>query len=192
MSDSPNPPRGDFQKAEKYINQLVDLINKNKIQVTHTDLKRFDPTTLQDHYTVGLSNYHIEISHSKQPNNGKDSYVCIFNNLKQISEGSGEKVILAYIYLDSSQFSRFKMTADRQIEEKRRAEEEKRFNEVLAPVDELLDRAGENNLQAPQSNISNNPLMQSFKKDFQDNLNDSLEKTEKPAEDYSQSQIHQI
>jgi len=192
MSDSLHPPRGDFQKAEKYINQLVDLINKNKLQVTHTDLKRFDPTTLQDHYTVSLSNYHIELSHSKQPNNGKDSYVCIFNNLKQISEGSGEKVILAYIYLDPSQFSRFKMTADRQLEEKRRAEEEKRFNEVLEPVDELLDQAAGISSQPVQSDFSTNPLMQSFKKDFQDELNDSLEKTEKPAEDYSNSQIHQI
>lgn len=143
MSDSSqdNPPRGDFEKAEKYIGQLVVLLNENRLEVTHTDLKRFDPTTLQDHYTINLKDYQIEISHSKQPDSGKDSYVCIFNNLKNISQGSSAKVILAYIYLTDSQFSKFKMVADHQIDQKRKAEEDKRFEQALAPVDELLDSA---------------------------------------------------
>ena len=192
MSDTENknPPRGDFQKAEEYINKLVELVNRNKLQVTHTDLKRFDPTTLQDHYTVNLNDYHIEISHSKQPDNGKDSYVMIFNNLKQLAEGA-EKVILAYVYLVESQFSKFKMIADRQLEEKRKAEEEKKFKEALAPIDELLDKAA-GDAPASQTPLTNNPLMQSFKQDFQRQLDSSLEKPEQSSEDYSTSQIYQI
>lgn len=143
MSDenTHNPPKGDFQKAEKYINQLVNLLNSNKIEVFHTDLKKFDPTSLQDHYTINLKDYQIEISHSKQPNSGKDSYVMIFNNLKNISEGSSDKAILAYVFLADSQYTKFKIVADRQIEEKRRAEEEKRFKEAMTPIDSLLDQA---------------------------------------------------
>ncbi len=146
-----NPPRGDFETAEKYINQLVDLLNERKIEVDHTDLKRFDPTTLQDHYTISLSEYQIEISHSKQPDSGKDSYVMIFNNMKQIAEGSGAKVILAYIYLADSQFSRFKIVADHYIAEKRRVEEEKRFKEALEPIDQLLNDASVNNVNSLES-----------------------------------------
>ena len=115
MSDATpqTPPKGDLDKAEKYIGQLVDLINQKKIEVYHTDLTKFDPTSLQDHYSVNLKEYQIEISHSKHQETGKNSYVMIFNNLKNIAEGSGEKVILAYIYLADSQFSKFKIVADR-------------------------------------------------------------------------------
>ena len=191
-TDQKNPPRGDFQKAEEYINKLVDLLNRNKLQVIHTDLKKFDPTTLQDHYTVNLNTYHIEISHSKQPNTGKDSYVMIFNNLKNLAEGQGEKVILAYIYLADSQFSKFKIVADRQIEEKRRAEEERKFNEALQPIDELLDKAaGEAPSHAP--NLISNPIMQSFKNDFKSELNTSLDNPERSSDNLvSAPQIHQI
>lgn len=195
MSDTENknPPKGDFQKAEKYITRLVDLVNRNKIQVTHTDLKRFDPTTLQDHYTISLSEYHIEISHSKQPNTGKDSYVMIFNNLKNIAAGQGEKVILAYIYLADTQFSKFKIVADRQIEEKRRAEEERKFKEALQPIDELLEKAGGGDTPSYSTNAANNPLMQSFKQDFRSELNSSLDKTERSSDNLVPTpQIHQI
>lgn len=139
--DQETPPKGDIEKAEKYINQLIDLLNQRKIEVYHTDLTKFDPTSLQDHYSVSLKDYQIEISHSKHKNTDKNSYVMIFNNLKNISEGTGEKVILAYIYLADSQFSKFKIVADRQIEERRRVEEEKRFKQALAPIDSLLDEA---------------------------------------------------
>lgn len=139
--DHKTPPRGDFEKAEKYVNQLVELINQNKIHAIRTDLKKFDPSSLQSHYIIGLTEYQIEISHSKQPNSGKDSYVMIFNNLKKIAEGSGEKVILAYIYLNDAQFAKFKIVADRQIEEKRRAEEAIRFKEAMAPIDNVLNQA---------------------------------------------------
>lgn len=148
MSDTnqTNPPKGDFDKADKYINQLVDLINQKRIEVFHTDLKKFDPTALQDHYTIKLQDYQIEISHSKQANTGKDSYVMIFNNFKNLSDGKGEKAILAYIYLADSHFSKFKIVGDRQIEDRRRAEEEKRFKEALVPIDNLL-----NQVQTPSS-----------------------------------------
>lgn len=171
MSDSrsDNPPRGDFETAEKYINQLIDLLNEKKIEVDHTDLKRFDPTTLQDHYTISLSEYQIEISHSKQPDSGKDSFVMIFNNMKQIAEGSGAKVILAYIYLADSQFSRFKIVADHYISEKRKIEEERRFKEALQPIDQLLDQvstSGAHNNASQMPEPSTNPLMQNMEREL--------------------------
>ena len=180
MSDNAqNPPRGDFQQAEKYINQLVDLISRNKIEVSHTDLKKFDPTTLQDHYTVNLSTYHIEISHSKQPNSDKDSHVMIFNNLKHLAEGTGDKVILAYIYLAESQFSRFKAAADRQIYDRERALEEKRFNQAVEPIDQLLNQA-----QGPMHDFKSEPAKTHT-------FGEQKELPEKLS-DYNSSQIHQI
>lgn len=146
--DQKSPPKGDHEKAEKYVNQLTELINQNKLQVIRTDLKKFDPSSLYDHYTISLDDYQIEISHSKQPDSdepsspeGKHSFVMIFNNFKNIAEGRGEKVILAYIYLTDAQFSKFKIVAGRQIEEKRRAEEAMRFKEAMAPIDNVLDQA---------------------------------------------------
>lgn len=140
-NENQTPPRGDFDKAEKYINKLISLINQTKIEVFHTDLKKFDPTSLKDHYTIILEDYQIEISHSTHPNTDKDSYVMIFNNLKNVSEGSAQKVILAYIYLADAQYSKFKIVADRQIHERERVEEEKKFKEALGPIDQLLDHA---------------------------------------------------
>ena len=160
MSDTGQkpPPRGDFEKAEKYINQLVDIINQNKLHVFRTDLKKFDPTSLQDHYTISLTDYQIEISHSKQPGSddntpagGKNSYVMIFNNLKNLAQGNGEKVILGYVYLADAQYSKFKIVADRQIEERRRAEEEKRFKEALTPIDNLLDHVSIKPASSPEN-----------------------------------------
>jgi hypothetical protein len=149
MSDSSqnNPPKGDFETAEKYITQIVELLNEGKIEVYLTDLKRFDPTTLQNHYTLNLKEYQIEISHSRHPDSGKDSFVMIFNNMKQISEGSPAKVILAYTYLTDAQFAKFKTVADHILAQKRRAEEEKRFKEALRPVDDLLDQVSSTNSQ---------------------------------------------
>lgn len=168
------PPKGDLEKAEKYINQLVDLLNQQRIEVYHTDLTKFDPTSLQDHYAISLKDYQIEISHSKHQDTDKNSYVMIFNNLKNISEGNGEKVILAYIYLADSQFSKFKIVADRQIEEKRRMEEERRFKEALAPIDNLLDQAS--------------TLAEAREKDPKT----EEEKTDSQSSYLSEQQIHQI
>lgn len=173
MSDTnqTNPPKGDFDKADKYINQLVDLINQKRIEVFHTDLKKFDPTALQDHYTIKLQDYQIEISHSKQANTGKDSYVMIFNNFKNLSDGKGEKAILAYIYLADSHFSKFKIVADRQIEERRRAEEEKRFKEALVPIDNLLNQVQTQTSSANQQKTET-PALQLLSFDNQSTLLD--------------------
>lgn len=159
MSDKPdtNPPKGDFEKAEKYINQLIEFLNQKKLEVFHTDLKKFDPSSLQNHYTISLKDYQIEISHSRHQETGKNSYVMIFNNLKNLAEGKGEKVILAYIYLADSQFSKFKIVADRQIEEKRRLEEEKRFKEALTPIDNLLDQVAEDTAGSEQGLEASKP-----------------------------------
>lgn len=135
-----NPPRGDYQKAENYIHKLVSLIESGKLEVVHTDLNKFDPSSIQDHYRMDLDNYQIEISHSKLPASGSDSYVMLFTNLKNVSEGNAEKAILAYTQLSNTQFNTFKTAAETQIEEKRRIEEEKRFNAALGPIDSLLDK----------------------------------------------------
>ncbi len=139
-----NPPRGDYQKAENYINKLVSLIESGKLEVLHTDLNKFDPSSIQDHYRMDLDNYQIEISHSKLPASGSDSYVMLFTNLKNVGEGTAEKAILAYTQLSNTQFNKFKTAAESQIEEKRRLEEEKRFNDALAPIDSLLNQADNN------------------------------------------------
>lgn len=144
MDTAKTPPRGDYQKAENYINRLVSLVESGKLQVIHTDLQKFDPGSIQDHYRLDLQDYQIEISHSKLPNSGADSYVMLFTNLKNVSEGSAEKAILAYTQLSNNQFNKFKTAAESQIEERRRLEEEKRFNEALSPIDSLLDEAQSN------------------------------------------------
>ena len=125
------PPSGDSEKADSYIAQLVNLINTDKLSVSHTDLSKFDPTSLQNHYRLDLNDYEIEVSHTKQPDSGQDFYVILFNNLKYISERCTEKVILAYMHLTDNQFKTFKSTAEEQLERKRREAEEKRFNAIF-------------------------------------------------------------
>lgn len=138
MSTASTPPRGDYQKAEAYLNKLIPLLESNKLEVIHTDLQKFDPGTIQDHYRLDLEDYQIELSHSKLPNSGTDSYVMLFTNLKKVEAGTAEKTILAYTQLSDTQFQRFKTAAEAQIEERRRKEEEKRFNEALSPIDSIL------------------------------------------------------
>lgn len=137
------PPKGDFEKAEKYINQLVSLIEQNKIEALHTDLQKFDPSSIQDHYRIDLKDYQIEISHSKLPNSGADSFVMLFTNLKNVESGESDKVILAYLQLSDQQFHKFKTAAQSQIQEKQRLIEEKRFKEALNPIDDLLAGAAQ-------------------------------------------------
>lgn len=152
MDSAPQqPPRGDYQKAESYINRLIELIESNKIEVIHTDLQKFDPGSIQDHYRLDLNDYQIEISHSKLPTSGTDSYVMLFTNLKNVEAGSAQKAILAYTQLSNTQFEKFKTVAESQIEERRRLEEEKRFKDALAPIDSLLDQAGNNQPMAKAS-----------------------------------------
>lgn len=132
------PPSGDAEKADKYINQLIDLISTDKLLVSHTDLAKFDPTSLQDHYRLDLKDYEIEVSHTKQPDSGQDSYVMLFNNLKYVDEKCTEKVILAYMYLNEDQFKTFKSTTDEYLDRKRKEAEEKRLREAMTPIDDIL------------------------------------------------------
>lgn len=132
------PPSGDSKKANKYIIQLIDLINTDKLIVSHTDLAQFDPSALQDHYRLELKDYEVEISHSKQPDSGKDLYVILFNNLKHVNNRYTEKVILAYMHLTDSQFKSFKATVGEQQERQKKAAEEKRLNDALLPIDQAL------------------------------------------------------
>lgn len=134
------PPSGDPKQAEKYINQLIELIEKDLLDVKHTDLAKFDPSALQDHYSLELKEYKVEVSHSKYPNSGKDSYIILFTNIKNISEGNFKKIILAYMHLDESQFTAFKKASLNQIERQRKAEQEKRLKETMVPIDQILER----------------------------------------------------
>lgn len=134
------PPSGDPIKAEKYVNQLINLIEVDKLTISHTDLSKFNPGSLQDHFFLQLKDYQVEISHSKHPHSGKDIYTMLFTNLKNVANGSCQKVILAYMHLDDSQFIKFKKAWAQQAERKRRAEEERRLKEALAPVDNLLEQ----------------------------------------------------
>lgn len=134
------PPSGEPHSAEKYINKLISLINDDKIHITHTDLKKFDPSNLEDHYRMDLKDYQVEVSHSKQASDGKDQYVVIFTNLQNVRENACEKVILAYIYLSDEQFRKFKLVAADFLERKRKEAEEKRLQEALIPVDNILDK----------------------------------------------------
>lgn len=155
------PPKGDFEKAEKYINQLVSLIEQNKIEALHTDLQKFDPSSIQDHYRIDLKDYQIEISHSKLPNSGADSFVMLFTNLKNVESGESDKVILAYLQLSDQQFHKFKTAAQSQIQEKQRLIEEKRFKEALNPIDDLLAGAAQKNPFRPRTIGRNLPTTHS-------------------------------
>src|SRR3990167_5803871 len=123
------PPSGDPIQAERYVNQLIQLVDDNKLLVAHTDLAKFDPSSLQDHFSLDLKEYKVEISHSKYPITGKDSFVILFTNIKQVSEGQNEKIILAYMHLDENQFKSLKKSFNEQIERIRKAEEKKRLEE---------------------------------------------------------------
>lgn len=132
------PPGGDPAQAEKYINQLIELIDTDKLDVLHTDLAKFDPSSLEDHYRIELQDYRVEISHSKYPNSGKDSFIILFTNIKNLADGESEKIILAYMHLDPDQFAKFKKASQQHFDRKSKAEEEKRLNEALLPINEAL------------------------------------------------------
>lgn len=147
------PPAGDSEKAEKYLRQLIDLINQDKLKVTHTDLNKFNIESIQDHYRMDLGEYELEINHSKQPDSGQDFYVLLFNNLKKI-EQDGEscvnKVILAYTHLTQPQFLNFKRAADGALNRIKQAEEQKRFKEAMTPIDDVLTKIASTSLEEPE------------------------------------------
>ncbi len=147
MSDQLPPPGVDSKKAEKYLDQLINLISRERLLVSRTDLSRFDPTALKNHYRLNLKDYEIEVSHTKHPDSGQDFYIILFNNLKHVEGNRSERVILAYMHLTQEQFKNFKETSDRQLAKKAREAEEKRFVEVMVPVDQALA-----DLTSPESN----------------------------------------
>lgn len=132
------PPQGDIVRAEKYLSQLTDLIRRNKVKVAHTDLNKFNLNSIQDHYRVDLSDYEVEVSHSRHPDSDKDYYVMLFNNIDKIEEGCAKKVILAYINLTEPQFKTFKSSCEEHLARKKQEEEQKRFQKVMEPIDSLL------------------------------------------------------
>ena len=134
------PPSGDAKQAEKYIEQLISLIDADKLDVTHTDLSQFDPSNLQDHYRVELDDHKVEMSHSKHPSTGKDAYVLLFTNIKNVSSGQSEKIILAYMHLDNNQFLRIRRAFLEQEDRKKKMEEERKLKEALKPVDQILEK----------------------------------------------------
>lgn len=136
------PPSGDSEKADNYITQLTHLISTDKLIVSHTDLSKFDPTSLQDHYRLDLKEYEIEVSHTKQPDSGQDYYVMLFNNLKNVSERCAEKIILAYLHLTNQQFKIFKSAAFEQLEKRKKEAEQKRFKAAMTPIDLALEQLG--------------------------------------------------
>lgn len=138
------PPSGDPHQAQKYVNQLAGLIDSDKIDIIQTDLAKFDPSSLQDHYSLDLKEYKVEVSHSKHPSSGKDSYIILFTNLKSITGIATEKIILAYMHLDEGQFSSLKKASLQQIERKKRKMEEQRLKDALLPIDETLEQLSSN------------------------------------------------
>lgn len=145
MSDSafkeetqPKPPQGSEQKASEYITQITDLVNQDKLIVKHTDLSKHDPSNLQDHYRIELKEYMVEVSHSKDANTGRDSFVLLFTNLKNIRDGCSEKLILGYVHLTPQLFNQFKTAGVTQEARIKRQEEERLFNQNLQPINEAL------------------------------------------------------
>ncbi len=132
------PPKGSLEKGSKYVDQLVSLINDNKLEVLKTDLKQYDPSNLEEHYRVDLTDYQVELSHSKDPNTGADSFVILFTNIKNMTEDC-QKIILAYINLEKTQYLKFKTAADSKLDRIKKEEEEKRFDEVMAPLNQALN-----------------------------------------------------
>ncbi len=165
------PPAGSPQKAEQYLKQIIELIDQDKLVVKHTDLSRFDPSDLQDHYRFELKDYSVEVSHSKKPDSGEDSFVILFTNLKQIRDGCTEKSILAYMHLDQSQFSKFKAAASNHLARKKRQEEEQRFEAAMQPINQALEEVA--NQTVPEER---------FKKYFQ-NDSESKDGGQQPGEE---------
>lgn len=134
----PPPPHGDETKAEQYVQRLIHLINAGKVTVTRTDLQKFEISGLQDHYFINLGGYEIEVSHSKHLETGRDFFVMLFNNIKQVEAKCATRVILAYSHLNAVQFSNFKAAAGHYLGKQKREEENKRFQEAMAPIDQVL------------------------------------------------------
>lgn len=162
QSDTENPPQGDYQKAEEYVSKLTKLISLDKLHVVKTDLQKFDPTSLQNHYRIDLTDYNIEVSHSKDPDSLKDSYIMIFTNVSKINASNlNQKIILAYLHLTQNQYQRFKEEANDQLEKIRKIEEGKRFTEAAEPIEKILDNLEQREDQTIKE-YAINPLSDSY------------------------------
>ena len=146
MSSSPSddqnsftpPPSGDALQAENYIRRLINLINKDIVEISETDLAQFEPGPLLTHFRVILNDYHVELSHNKHPQTGVESHIMLFTNIKNTQE-KPEKIILAYMHLHATQFEDLKSAAHSQKERIRKKKEEKRLKDALRPIDQMLD-----------------------------------------------------
>lgn len=208
------PPKGDEQKGEKYVTDLIRLIDQGKVQVNKTDLNQFNPSSLQNHYRLDLDDFQIEVSHSTHLETGANSFVIIFNNLRNIADGNTEKAILAYIHLTEEQYRRFYSTAEEQIEKLKKIEDEKKFIDAVRPLDDRLaaldssskdifseklaeekhhaqESHTENTEELPQSQSSYAPVIEEVTTDGTDpwaeaqNMHENPE-TEKPATEHQQ------
>lgn len=149
MPDSNNqtlpPPSADGAYADKYVKWLIELIGKEKLLVTRSDLSKFTIDSLHEHYRINLESYDVEISHSKA-GQGEDMYVILFNNLKIIAANQSERTILSYLQLTAKQFNQFKFAADNQINQIKRKQEEKRFKDTMVGVDQELEKFSSQNI----------------------------------------------
>jgi hypothetical protein len=132
------PPGADESKAQRYVDTLADLLEKDKVNVTQTDLSRFNSVSMEDHYRINLHDYDVELSHNKNSDTGEETFIMIFNSINKFEVGNPKPVILAYMRLTSEQFMKLKQASDNQIELARKKAEEERFNQTMAPVDQLL------------------------------------------------------
>lgn len=146
------PPSGDHKQAEPYLSQIIQFVDQDLLHIHHTDLSKFDPTALQDHYRLELKEYEVEVSHSKHPDTGKDSYILLFNNIKKVAQNDCQKVILAYMHLAEEQFQRFRKAKENQTERRRKEEEEKRLKEALQPIDEALEELTDTPSRSKETN----------------------------------------
>ncbi len=136
------PPNADAHLASKYIDWIIDLINKDKLIISKSDLSKFgNLASMKDHYRINLEAYEVEISHSKHPEIGEDIFVMIFNNIKKIDPAlPNQRAILAYVNLTREQFEKIKTCADNQVDRQKREAAEKRFKEAMTPIDQVLDQ----------------------------------------------------
>lgn len=187
VPNEPPPPAGDNEKSEKYLKQLIELINQDKLPVSHTDLNKFNIASIEDHYRMDLGEYEVEINHSKQPDTGQDFYIMLFNNIKKI-EGQEQncinKIILAYTHLTQPQFEDFKEAADAAIERKRKKEEEKRFQEAMNPIDDLLSNLSTNSVPA-ENESTNDKVASDEEPEELASADDSVEEIDDDSKDDS-------
>lgn len=136
--NSPHPPIGDSKDAPNYISKLIAAFESERYTLVHSDLSKFDPCSIQDHYRVDLGDYHAEVSHSKHPQTAADVYSLIFTNIQKIRDGASNEAVLSYISLEKATFDHFKSAAERYFKDGERRAELRRFKEAMSPVDAIL------------------------------------------------------